>query len=77
MTAIANRIRVTADDFARTDEQVAKDEEQKKKARSNGMQGAGMPPGMGGSPGGQQQIPPELMKQIREQMARQQGAQSK
>jgi hypothetical protein len=77
MTAIANRLRVTADDFARTDEQVAKDEEQKKKARSNGMQGAGMPPGMGGSPGGQQQIPPELMKQIREQMARQQGAQSK
>jgi hypothetical protein len=77
MTAIANRIKVTADDFARTDEQLAKDEEQKKKARSNGMQGAGMPPSMGGSPGGQQQIPPELMKQIREQMARQQGTQSK
>jgi hypothetical protein len=78
MTAIADRIRVAADDFARTDDDLAKDEEQKKKARANAMPGTAMPPGMGGMPSGQQQqIPPELMKQIREQMARQQGAPSK
>jgi hypothetical protein len=69
-TATADRLRVRADDFARTDEELAKDEEQKKKARSKAAQGARMPPGMGGPPGGQQ-IPPEVMKQIREQMARQ------
>ncbi len=77
MTAIADRIRVAADDFARTDDELAKDEEQKKKAGANGMPGTAMPQGMGGTPGGQQQIPPEVMKQIREQMARQQGAQPK
>jgi hypothetical protein len=69
-TAVANRLRAGADDFARTDEELAKDEEQKKKARSKG---ATRPPGIGGAPGSQQ-MPPEVMRQIREQMARQRAA---
>ncbi len=61
LTGVANRLRVGADDFARTDEELAKDEEQKKKARSRA------------APGGQQ-IPPEVMRQLKAQMARQQAA---
>jgi len=68
-----------ADDFARTDEEVVQEEERLKKqeehrklheAQAAAGGGMGMPPAMGGQPG-QQQIPPEIMKQIQEQMAKQ------
>jgi hypothetical protein len=74
---MVKRYRAKADDFARTDEEVVAEEERLKKAeehrRAHEAQaagGMGMPPAMGGQPG-QQQIPPEIMKQIQEQMAKQ------
>jgi len=63
-----------ADDFARTDDEVVKDEEAQKKQEehraAHEAAGGPLPPGMGGQPG-QQQIPPDIMKKIQEQMAKQ------
>jgi hypothetical protein len=79
---MVKRLEAKADDFARTDEELAKEEERRKKAEEvkaaggheHGVPGLGpgapqgmMPPAMGGQPGGQQ-IPPEVMEKIRKQM---------
>jgi hypothetical protein len=81
---MVKRLEAKADDFARTDEEMAKEEERRKKAEEaraaggpqRGMPGMGpgggpgmMPPAMGGQPGGQQ-IPPEVLEKIRKQMAK-------
>ncbi len=86
---LVTRYMAKADDFSRTDEQVAQQEKARKEAREHGeMHGnqAGMrgqmPPGFspGGMPGkggaGGQEIPPDIMKKIQEQMKKQgeQGA---
>jgi hypothetical protein len=68
------RYQAKADDFARTDDEVVQETERMKKAEEHrAMHEAGkgpMPPAMSGQPGGQQ-IPPHIMKQIQEQMAKQ------
>lgn len=61
------------EDFARTDEEVAKEEERKKKAAEAAAQRGSQPPAMAGMPG-TQQIPPDVMKKIQEQMAAQKKA---
>ncbi len=68
-TATAKRFLVKADDFARTKEELAKEEERKKKAQAEAAKRGGMPGGFGP---GNQQISPELMAKIRAQMAAQQ-----
>ncbi len=84
---LVSRYWAKVDDFARTDEQVAQQEKARKESREHG--GAhrkhaemrkNMPPGFspGGMPGkggaGGQEIPPDIMKKIQEQMKKQ-GAQ--
>jgi hypothetical protein len=79
---MVKRLQAKADDFARTDEELAKEEERRQKAEAaraaggheHGAPGLGpagvpgmMPPAMAGQPGGQQ-IPPEVMEKIRKQM---------
>ena len=81
------RYMAKADDFARTDEQVAQQEKARKKASEHGKMhgnhagmGNQMPPGFspGGMPGkggaGGQEIPPDIMRKLQEQMKKQ-GAQ--
>ena len=58
------------DDFARTDEELAKEEERKKKARKAAANQAMQVPAMSGRPG-TQQIPPDVMRKIQAQMAKQ------
>lgn len=67
----AEKLRVTPSSFARTDEEMAKEEERRQKAAESAinMPPGGMP-GMGGMPGGGQ-IPPDVMRQIQAQMAAQ------
>lgn len=67
-SATAERLLAKADDFARTDEDMKKEEERRKKAAEAAARGGNQPPGMGGV--GNQQIPPELMRQIQAQMAK-------
>lgn len=83
---MVQRYGVTAQDFARTDEQVKKEEEARAAAAAHGeshrqhaemlekmkAQGQSMPGAPAGAPGqGQQQIPPEVMKKIRAQIEQQ------
>ena len=67
-SSTAERLLAKADDFARTDEDLKKEEEQKAKAAEAAAKRGPGPMGMGGL--GNQQIPPELMKQIQAQMAK-------
>jgi hypothetical protein len=74
-TSMVERFKAKADDFARTDKQMAEDAEREKKAAEARAQGAGgqPPPGMGWAPGagppGGGQIPPEVLAKLRAQMA--------
>ncbi len=70
-TSTTDRFKVAAADFARTAEEMKKEEERKKKAAQAPPQ---MPPGMMGGMGGMggnQQIPPDVMRKIQAQMAKQ------
>ena len=82
---LVSRYMAKADDFARTDEQVAQQAEARKASREHGeahmkhaeMRKAMQQPGFtpGGMPGkggaGGQEIPPDIMKKIQEQMKKQ------
>jgi hypothetical protein len=65
----AKRLRGAKQDFEQTDEEAAKEQERKKKREEAANQArSGNPmPAMSGVPGGRQ-IPPEMMKKIREQL---------
>lgn len=70
-SSTADRLLAKVDDYARTDEDLKKEEERQKKAAEAAAQRGGGPMGMGGMGGlGNQQIPPELMRQIQAQMAK-------
>ncbi|MDJ0761645.1 MAG: DUF4340 domain-containing protein [Myxococcota bacterium] len=65
------RLKVKADDFARTDADVKKEAERAQKAaEARAGQGGAPLPAMGGAPG-TQQIPPDVLKKIQAQMAKQ------